>query len=198
MLITSVWHVITDIGGGCVWCIYNLSCVLTHFIILQNRKLVGEIFPLRRCHVTSDVASGNSDEESLRDPASIEPAEETLKTQKEEDSTSSNEDNPWGKGIVETAYGKHQIAETYRCADDHKCYAINAPPYQVLWFRLWNFESLRGHVDVAKFSEMTNFWYSITDHQFRFLFSFFSSFCCFRPPFPPTPYVPSPTKHLNF
>ena len=29
-------------------------------------------------------------------------------------------------------------------------------------------------------------------------FSFFSSFCCFRPPFPPTPYAPSPTRHLNF
>jgi len=101
-----------------------------HFLRSYYKKLVGEIFPLRHCHVTSDVASGNSDEESSRDPSSTEPAEETLKTQKKEDSTSSNEDNPWGKGIVETAYGKHQIAETYRCADDHKCYAINAPPYQ--------------------------------------------------------------------
>ena len=32
---------------------------------------------------------------------------------------------------METPLGKHQIAETYRCADDHKCYAINAPPYQL-------------------------------------------------------------------
>jgi len=85
------------------------------------KKLVGELFPLGRDGDSASTPSSASAEDSSGETASENPPE------KEEE-----EDNPWGRGCVETPHGKHQIAETYRCADDHKCYAINAPPYQFL------------------------------------------------------------------
>jgi len=99
------------------------------------KKLVGELFPLGRPVESPDSASTGA--ESRSDPA--QDITSTIKTNSTLSETScktstrrsQKHDNPWGKGFVETSLGKHQIAETFRCADDHKCYAINAPPYQL-------------------------------------------------------------------
>ena len=92
------------------------------------RKIVGEIFPLPHTS-TAEAISSPDDESGETSSQKSNPADSAAEASG--NAAGDGEDNPWKRGVVETPLGRHQIAETYRCADDHKCYAINAPPYQV-------------------------------------------------------------------
>lgn len=119
----------------------NLPNAATRMDVLRSfyKQTVGQLFPLPESLVQDEPTKAHPTEfdlngEEAAPPVVVSNQANNKDNHDKESSTDSSfngdQDNPLGKGMLETPLGKHQIAETYQCANNYKCYAIHAPPYQ--------------------------------------------------------------------